>query len=402
MINALHQIKPIQKNGTSFLNNNQLEKEIPLGLKGIRDAGMHNGNVSAFALSLKELHHKMLTEQESAKEGVLEYEMQMESSQNILQDENAIQVQKMDDIKNRHIPELKAKVKDIKSEIREIKAHPEKFQEDTAEKTTFYITLVLLLLITAYLWVFYGSAAFSAFFREIKFTQNAVFNSIFYADAWGEAYRSGIMALLLISLLPFVFLGLGFLVHKFLEKKSLGGYIILSGIVLVTFLFDGLLAYEITQKIYEAKALNMFQEMPPFSLGMAATDANFWSIIAAGFVVYIIWGLVMHFCMESKKNLDQIGLLLAKKTSHELELRNEISDKEKEIAEIENAIQRNKQEISANKNSGKYFNENENAIKRALTAYASGWAKYLTFAQFPDYLIAEIKKETTKLLNSEA
>jgi len=400
MNNTLHHIRPFTEDNNSSRINNP-EPQVSLSIKAIRDAGMHQGNVNSFSLNLKELYHKMVNEWEAVKSGISEHEVQIENATNILEDKNVNQQQRIDDITNKHIPELKSKIKEVKNEIRDIKAHPEKYQDEKTDKVSYFISLALLLLISLYLWVFYSSAAYSAFFREIKFTSNAVFNSIFYSNAISEAYKNGITSLMFITLLPFIFLGLGFLVHTFFEKKTVSGYLGLGTLVLTTFFFDGLLAYEITQKIYEAKALNMFQEMPPFSTSMAVKDVNFWIILAAGFVVYLILGLVFHFFIEAKHKLDFIGLLLEKKASIEEELVNEIAEKEQERANLESSIHANKQEISEYKNSGKFFAENNNAIKQALTEYASGWAKYLTFAKFPESMIAEIESETKKIIKGE-
>ena len=65
----------------------------------------------------------------------------------------------------------------------------------------------------------------------------------------------------------------------------------------VTFLFDAILAYLIDEKIYN---LNKRFEDPEFSLGYAIQDPSFWVIIFAGFVSYIIWGLVFDFVMKEE------------------------------------------------------------------------------------------------------
>src|SRR5690606_21834691 len=51
-----------------------------------------------------------------------------------------------------------------------------------------------------------------------------------------------------------------------------------------------------------------------FSPALALESVNFWGIIFAGFVVYIIWGLVFDFVMKEHENVDKIkGFIRGKK-----------------------------------------------------------------------------------------
>ncbi|WP_379085156.1 hypothetical protein [Pedobacter sp. UC225_65] len=72
---------------------------------------------------------------------------------------------------------------------------------------------------------------------------------------------------------------------------------------IVTFLFDGLLAYQIEKKIYD---FNKTPDSLPYNLKIALGESEFWMIIFAGFVVYIIWGLVFDITMKEHENIDKI------------------------------------------------------------------------------------------------
>ncbi len=72
-------------------------------------------------------------------------------------------------------------------------------------------------------------------------------------------------------------------------------YFKIGMLFIVTFLFDAILAYLIEEKLYD---LNKSLTDPPFSVSYALESPGFWVIIFAGFISYIIWGLVFDFIMH--------------------------------------------------------------------------------------------------------
>jgi uncharacterized membrane protein len=127
--------------------------------------------------------------------------------------------------------------------------------------------------------------------------------SVLDAQAFNKAWDEGPLEGAFVTLIPFVFLGLGYLIHMFGENKNWLNYVKMFLLFVVTFVFDAILAYEIESKIYE---LNKTFDSPPFDLSIAFTKNQFWGIIFAGFVVYIIWGLVFDFIMKEHKEKDKI------------------------------------------------------------------------------------------------
>jgi hypothetical protein len=99
-------------------------------------------------------------------------------------------------------------------------------------------------------------------------------------------------------------MGLGYLIHMFLKEKKYGWIKVLA-LLVVTFIFDGILAFLIENKIYEFNKTLMSE---PFNLRIAVQHVEFWGIIFAGFVVYVIWGLVFDFIMKEHENIDKIKI----------------------------------------------------------------------------------------------
>jgi hypothetical protein len=167
-----------------------------------------------------------------------------------------------------------------------------------------------LFFLTVYLFVFYSSASFSAFFKEFKGNETGVAASIFDAKAVEKAFQDGVAELVLILTIPFVFIAMGYLMHKFQENKQ---HLKFVGMILITFLFDSILAYEITDKIYSLSKTNSFQNIPDYSISLALQSINFWLIIFAGFLVYFVWGFIFDFTMEAYSKNDKLGIAIKEK-----------------------------------------------------------------------------------------
>ncbi|MGN7812404.1 ABC transporter permease [Flavobacterium sp. 22076] len=230
----------------------------------------------------------------------------------------------------------------IKNEIIEVKRNPDKYgiEEGKGLKAQFYIGLILLLPITLYVLVFYISASYSAFFKE--FSNDSLTAAIFDADAFTNAFKASWLEGVLVTTIPFVFMGLGYVIHMVQKGKGLKNIFRLISLFAITFLFDSLLAYIIEKKIYE---FNKTTESSPYNLNIALGEPEFWMIIFAGFVVYIIWGLVFDFVMKEFENIDKIRAFIRGKKENLLNLEklkteyaNKINDFKQQIVTINGKI----------------------------------------------------------------
>jgi hypothetical protein len=203
-----------------------------------------------------------------------------------------------------------------KQEMVEVKHNPDKYIEDgKGQRAPLYIGLVLLLPITLYLLVFYVSASYSAFFKT--FSDDSLTAAIFDADALNNSFKASWLEGVLVVTIPFVFMGLGYAIHMVQKNKGIKSLLRMIALIFTTFLFDALLAYQIEKKIYD---FNKTLNSPPYDLKVALSEAEFWMIIFAGFVVYIIWGLVFDFVMKEYENLDKIRMFIRAKREEVINL----------------------------------------------------------------------------------
>ncbi len=216
----------------------------------------------------------------------------------------------------------------INFDIAEVKHNPTKYgiEDGKSLQAQFYIGLLLLLPITLYLLVFYISASYSAFFKV--FSDASLTAAIFDADALTNAFDASWLEGVLVITIPFVFMGLGYVIHMVQKGKGYKNIVRMVALFTVTFLFDALLAYQIEKKIYD---FNKTIDSAPYNLNIALGEAEFWMIIFAGFVVYIIWGLVFDFVMKEWENLDKIKAFIRNKKE---ELHNLLPHKEKNEVKI--------------------------------------------------------------------
>lgn len=213
--------------------------------------------------------------------------------------------------------DINDEIDQIKSDIIEVKRNPDKYgiEDGKGLKAQFYIGLFLLFPITLYLLVFYISASYSAFFKE--FANDSLTAAIFDADALTNSFKASWLEGVLVITIPFVFMGLGYVIHMVQKEKGIKNIFRIIGLFVTTFLFDALLAYQIEKKIYE---FNKTTDSAPYNLNIALGEAEFWMIIFAGFVVYIIWGLVFDFVMKEFENIDKIRAFIRGKKEKQIDL----------------------------------------------------------------------------------
>lgn len=313
---------------------------------GFLQAGRLGGSIPGLRVCLQKIYYEFkkevkedLAKQEELKKPyrvkIEEYKGDIERLKN-----------KIERVRNEYIPSVKLKIEKLKVELSDIKKNPQDITGDDAGRVGFFIGGIILLFLTIYLFVFYSSASYSTFFKEFSLNEIGVVSSIFDAQALSKALNDGFTELLLILTIPFVFLGLGYLIHKFQEQKGFLKYIKTAILILITFIFDAILAFEITEKIYNIKKENSFEDMPNYSIPMAFESINFWLIIFAGFIVYLIWGFVFDFVMEAYAKMDKVKIALQEKNKQIKEAEIELKDFDIQIDKMTHSIAEHTKEIN--------------------------------------------------------
>lgn len=238
-----------------------------------------------------------------------------------------------------NIDETNKKIEELKAERQEIKTGKEKVNKE--QRLKLIIGLIIIFPLTLYLFLFYSSTFYSAFFRDPS-SMTTVMNSMFDSNALANAYADGIAELGFVLSAPIIFLGLGFALHFFSVQDGKMKFLKMGAILLVTVMFDCILAYKIGEQMHTfGIIIGQYPIGEEYTVNMAFHDINTWAVIFCGFIVYVIWGIVFDMCMSAYDKMD------LNKTRLE-NIKKEIEDFEQKIkAEKDNISNLRQQETDA-------------------------------------------------------
>lgn len=353
---------------------------------GHRMAGLSQGNVPSIDTHLQIVYQNIRREQEN--DANLQNQIQQEieqniarSKQNLEHEENVLQT-----IQDK-IKDVKEKIENISNSIDNLKGQVQR--KNAEARANFIIGLCIIIPLTIYLFIFYSSTAYSAFFKEIDYTQ-ALGSHMFDAQALTASWQQSGTAVLFVLLITFIFMALGFILHQFTKQEGSAKYIKVGSIIVVTFVFDTLLAYLIAKNMYDAEALTKLETPPPYTLSMAFTDARFWIVIFCGFLAYIIWGLLFGFVMDSYNHLDlnkvekeSLKKQLNKLQVQEQEEKTALANQKEAIAKIKGDITT----LEARKT--RVTVHDYTAILLELNHFFAGWLQYMNGAAKPQTEIVQ-------------
>ena len=249
--------------------------------------------------------------------------------------------------------------------LREINANDhEKLKAESFSQVKFSINLFILIMLSVYLFFFYVSAAYKALYVDFE----GIADSIAQGEGTGsimpgpyelaEAIRYNYM----LFLVPFVFYAFGWAFHILLELKNKFKFIFLSMLIAVTFTVDFLLALIIHNNTESAKEL----------MGMAtvhwAQSSTFYIILFLGFLVYVIWSILMDSLMREwdKKHITSNIKKIIKHLKNDIKI---LAAKLSDVSSIKNQIADYREDIST----VMYGN-----LKRYIDQFSSGWISYLS------------------------
>lgn len=311
------------------------------------------------------------------------YQEDIETNKNNIQAEEQTKARYLDNKKK-----CKDKIEELNTEIEKIK---EGKGNKHLAKVKFYLFALITLGLGIYLYLFYGSAAYSAFFGDsesIQSVSEAIFNSLAFKLAWAH----GALNFFLILLFPTIFVALGVMLHNFSQEGGYFKYLKILALLFVAFIFDSLLAYKISEMFYIPT-----MEAPKYTLSMAFESGDFWFVIFCGFVSYIIWGLVFGQMMACYEEMSE-GRITINRLNKQIEVLN------KKIAEIDSKIQESEETIKSLNNDIAHLNKSLNqmsiisytVVEQCLNEFITGWYGYLNLVgkEGPE------KEEATNIFNN--
>lgn len=303
---------------------------------------------------------------------------------------------------NRRIADARSNIDEINRKTDELKAEKQRIINAEAkiakeQRLKLIIGLVILIPLTFYLFLFYSSTFYSAFYRNPGDMTTAM-NAMFDGNALENASANGITELGFVLLAPIIFLGLGFVLHFFSVQKGIEKYLKMGAIVFVTAMFDCILAYKIGEQIHTLGVIIGTHPIgEEYTVKMAVYDINTWAVIFCGFIAYIIWGLVFGMCMSAYDKLDlnrtQLESIEAEKKNLEQRVnaeRDNIRNWEQREIELRNGIR----EQMAKLGNEVYIDYAD--IRTKMNDYFAGWIKQMQILS----LGAQEQKDATDIYNN--
>ena len=206
---------------------------------------------------------------------------------------------------SRRIDDLAASRAAVEQEIARLRLHPE---PGDFHPVKFAVMILVLVVLTAYLLVFYPSILYTAVFSNLgeDLTRALgeapgllhLFNGILNPRALEEALRSP-FAFAWVMLFAGFPLAIGVVTHATLDSEWpwLGKVGVLACLLTLAFAVDAVIAYRISQRLHEARYLTGGTDQAWTPMAWAA-DVNFWFVILIGFGAYVVWGLLLLFVLK--------------------------------------------------------------------------------------------------------
>jgi hypothetical protein len=314
---------------------------------GFRDSSRNMGNAQTLSVCLDAIYAKFENEEKELRHKQEElkkpYTQELHAKDSEIKGfqvaiDNANENIKQKEDKNQ---EIKDAIKELKFEITDLPQNPHNYGVPAKKGASakFWIGLVVLAPITVYLFLFYASVVYSAMEKQFTYEDQRWY----VPDAIFRASEDGFQALATVLFAPFIFIGLGYLIHMFYQKKKLISYFKLAAVVLATLAFDVLLAFFVEKKLWE---LNVVDENATYGFAEAVQSQEFWLIIFLGFIAYLIWGFIFDFVMEEHKEKDKVKNAVRKRNEQIIIHKELIHDNNAKIDELKSLIRDIKAKIS--------------------------------------------------------
>lgn len=317
---------------------------------GKTNCGKCNGSLTAFSAMLQRIYNaerqrqidnKALQEQRKndvkAKINDLDVSIKKEKTQK--------------DYINDKIDKLKESIKELKESL--VEAKNDISDVTKTNRVKMIVGLVILLPLSVYL------------FR-------------FYIDMISKGF-SGLIDDFAVYFAPLIFFGLGYALHFFATQENKAKYVKIAAVVAATFIFDLILAYNISEQEYVELCNNTLDKMPPYSPSIAFHDLHVWGVIMFGFIAYIIWGVVFDMTMTAYENMKSNKKEVEKLKSKIETAKDDIEDKCKALVNVDNNITQfegQKKNLEQKLSTNVFINMQE--IKEALSDFHAGWISVMT------------------------
>lgn len=355
---------------------------------GFKAAHKSSSHLSALEGLLATAYNYFLRKQELDEEGIqlritqLKSEIEQETGKkNDLSSEITIQRERIT-TNNKRTEELELEKIDLRK--------GENDDEASSEVPPFIIASFITLLLTLYLFLFYSSTGFSVFYG-IEENVSGFINS----DVFSMAKDKGNGALIFVILFPVIFLAVGFVLHSTIEKNKFRRkrdkrpqYFGIILILMITLVADAIIGYKISEGIHN-NAFNMGLTKDIWLFEMIYTDINFYLVLILGFVVYVIWGILLNYILSHpflKSSSERTKLLIENLNERIRILKDELPELTKRVHKLESDRETVLSKITSKRNhiigyEGNVIPVDTSLLNASVGEFMGGYQTYTTNSQ---------------------
>lgn len=364
---------------------------------GLRICATVSGSINTLIPCLHKIYNSLYQEQsrnqdlQEAQRNKIRTEIQQKQTQINVNNNNI-------ELLESNIEHAKTQKEVNRNEKNELK-HAE-HQVNKEAKIKLWLGFIILIPLTIYLFIFYSSTFYSAFFKDFG-DGDSVMNAMFDPNALQNAFQSSITELLFIIFAPVIFLGLGFALHFFTIQTKWTKYLKMASIICVTFVFDAILAYLIGKHLHELEII--YGTIPlgtPYGISEAVEDTNTWAVIFCGFIVYIIWGIVFDMTMSAYNQLDLNKIQLRAIDERITTLDEQIKGHRRQIHDLKTSNTNLEGEIhNLTSSLSQRVIIDRNDIKAEMVSFLTGWITQMNVLGMPNSEQQTAREEAMKTID---
>lgn len=230
------------------------------------------------------------------------------------------------------------------------------------------VNLFFLIPLSIYLFLFYVATIYKVFYFDAIQIAESSNGTISALPAPGEL-SDALSFNYLLLFAPFLFFAFGFALHVLLELRSKLKYLYVALVLAVTFCLDFLMAYKIHKNTSDAQQL--ISDVEPIPLSQ---DSNFYIILFMGFVVYLIWSILLNASINEWKKRDIIG----RRVDLMSQIDDEIDSERSKIDDLKNEIKLKEGKIKIKQEQIDGLVLPIDKLKFCLSEFNAGWLSFLT------------------------
>jgi hypothetical protein len=285
----------------------------------------------------------------------------------------------MGHINGTDIPKLEHQIQELDEQILQIQKDQANGlrNPDHLDRFRLQVFWGLFILLTVFVYLFYVSSFYSAFYRDLATEMQAagqqgvtsVLSAIFSRKAFSTLDFHWVG--------PFLLFAFGGFLHILSERKGWQGGLMLVSMVLVVLITDMLLAFFIEDKNFSLKVM----------MGLADnanhqwwTSPVFYLVIAMGFVASLVWSGFLHAIMEEVGKRD-VGRLVSLDIQHRKQqqwsCKAQINDLKAKLTALEGQLIQFELDVNSLKDKRGKLVLSEAALEKYVTDLYDGWLSYV-------------------------